>query len=447
MKGSRLLILSLAVGAIGGVWAVAPAAGAATIPTDSVSADVASPRNQTWGLGMAMRSTNIAFDTEDRTVATLVPLIMFENRYVFIRELEGGVHFLNRPTWEFNLISRAHFFDIPQDLQNQIQGDNLDTGLQFVYRPWSDWALAGEAMTDFGGRPSANVSAYYLHRYTHAHLRAGLRAKIKSSDYNSTYWGLDREEVDGGAELGAGARLFLQVWRNFYVVGAGTYTLLDKPVRDLEFVVDRSKWEAYAGLGFSDPIDRPRKVRLASNGYLRVGHMWATPSSLSKIIHGHAQPDPDNHQLTTVFYGHPLTDRLFGLPLEFFLHTGVGLHWKSPKQDHEMEFVVAIKMYYTIPLPVRLRVGAAEGVSWVTDVPAREKQNLTNKGYQTSQYLNYLDFSADLNLGDVTPGKKLDKLWVGYYIHHRSAVFKSAQQFGRIKGGSNFQAIYLQLHF
>jgi len=37
--------------------------------------------------------------------------------------------------------------------------------------------------------------------------------------------------------------------------------------------------------------------------------------------------------------------------------------------------------------------------------------------------------------------------WLGYSIHHRSAIFESAQHFGRIKGGSNFQSVYLQWHY
>ena len=36
----------------------------------------------------------------------------------------------------------------------------------------------------------------------------------------------------------------------------------------------------------------------------------------------------------------------------------------------------------------------------------------------------------------------LDRRWVGYDIHHWSAIFDSAQQFGRIKGGSNVQMVY-----
>jgi outer membrane protein len=396
---------------------------------------------------MMVRSTNIAFDTDDQTVATLVPLILFENRYVFFRPLEGGLHLFNRPGWELNLISRVHFFDIPFDYQNEVQGDNLDTGVQLLWKLRDSWSLGFDASTDFGGRASANVVAAYDHWTKRSQLRADVRAKFKGSDYNSTYWGLEEVEVDGGVELGVGVLAYYDVWSSLYAMGGARLTLLDKPARDVDFVIDDAKWEAYLGIGLSDPMDEPRKARLPENGYVRVGHMWATPSALNQIIRGNASKDPDNHQLTTIFYGHPLTDRLFGLPIEFFLHPGVGLHWKSAKQDYELELILSIKFYYTIPLPVRIRLGAAEGVSWVTDVPYREEQNLAPKGYTTSQYLNYLDFSVDLNLGDITPGESLDKLWLGYYIHHRSAIFKSAQQFGRIEGGSNFQAVYLQYHF
>ena len=415
--------------------------------TDPVSNSIKPPRNQVWGLGMAVRTTNIAFDTNARTVATLVPLIMFENDWVFFREIEGGIHLLRRPGWEFNLIGRAHYFDVPVDYQNQIQGDNIDWGFQGLWKVRPRWSLIGEVMTDFNDNPSANVIARYDRRFRRGTFRAFAGAKIKSSNYNSTYWGLGFEEVDGGAELGGGVKVIYDVWKNFYLLGAATLTRLDEPVRDVDLVIDDWKWEGWAGFGLSDPIDEPRTVRMPENGYLRLAHMWATPSALNSIIRGKADPDPDNHQLTTLFYGHPLTDRMFGLPLDFFFHSGVGIHWKSPKQNHEMELILAIKMYYTIPLPWRIRLGAAEGVSWVTKVPYREEQNLAKKGFVTSQYLNYLDFSVDLNLGDITPGDSLDKLWLGYYIHHRSAIFKTAQQFGRIKGGSNFQAVYLQYHF
>jgi outer membrane protein len=428
---------------------------AQTAVASSDSTAIKPPREQVWGLGMAVRSSNIVFNTNSQSVATLVPLIMFENKYVFLREVEMGAHLLNRPNWELNLLARRLWFDIPVDYQNQVQGDNVLWGGQFLWRPYDDWSFAAELQTDFSDNPIANVWARHHKRFRRGDIRTTFGAKIKSSNYNSTYFGLERTALDGGVELGGGVRFVYDVWKNFYVIGAGSLTYLDSPVRNavIEFpdetleVDDDWKYEVYAGVGLSDPMNEPRKVRLPSNGYLRVAQCWATPSSLAKIFRGEAESDPTHGKLTTVFYGHPLTDEMFTLPLEFYLHSGAGLHWSSEVQNPELELVAAIKMMYTIPIPWRIRLGAAEGLSWVTYVPYREEQNLGAKGYQTSQLLNYLDFSVELNLGDITPGKALDRLWIGYYIHHRSAIYKKAQQFGRIKGGSNFQSLSFTWNF
>ena len=96
---------------------------------------------------------------------------------------------------------------------------------------------------------------------------------------------------------------------------------------------------------------------------------------------------------------------------------------------------------------MRVRLGAAEGVSYVNKIPYVEETQLGKKGYKPSKMLNYLDFSVGLNLGDITGGETMKHWWLGYSIHHRSAIFESAQQFGRIKGGSNYQTVYLQYDF
>jgi outer membrane protein len=150
--------------------------------------------------------------------------------------------------------------------------------------------------------------------------------------------------------------------------------------------------------------------------------------------------------MTSIFYGHPLSDSLIGIPINVYFHSGFGWHWKNRKESVQ-EFILAVKFYYTIPLPIRLKLGVAEGWSWVRDIPFVEDRELRNKGYEPSQLLNYLDFSVDLNLGDIFGGETLDRTWLGYDIHHRSAIFESASQFGRIKGGSNVQMVYLQYDF
>ena len=45
---------------------------------------------------------------------------------------------------------------------------------------------------------------------------------------------------------------------------------------------------------------------------------------------------------------------------------------------------------------------------------------------------------------DLFGAEKMKALWLGVAVHHRSSIFESASQFGRIKGGSNYPSIYLQ---
>jgi len=89
----------------------------------------------------------------------------------------------------------------------------------------------------------------------------------------------------------------------------------------------------------------------------------------------------------------------------------------------------------------------AEGISYISDVTYIERTEMEEKGYSPSKLMNAIDFSVDINLGDIFNTKALKGTWLGYGIHHRSSIFESASQFGRIKGGSNYNTVYLQFDF
>jgi outer membrane protein len=72
---------------------------------------------------------------------------------------------------------------------------------------------------------------------------------------------------------------------------------------------------------------------------------------------------------------------------------------------------------------------------------------MDNKGYRASNLLNFIDVSIDFSVGDLFGANKLRDLWFGYSLHHRSAIFETSSAFGRIKGGSNYNTLYLQYHF
>jgi outer membrane protein len=148
--------------------------------------------------------------------------------------------------------------------------------------------------------------------------------------------------------------------------------------------------------------------------------------------------------MTSIFYEHPLTDRILGLPIDVYIGSGLALHWSSEVQDSTFELVAKIHFYYTFTWPVRWRIGVAEGFSWIEEVTYIERENMESKDYRPSQLMNYLDFTLDVNLGDIFRSSALENAWLGFSIHHRSSIFESASQFGRIKGGSNYPSIYIQ---
>ena len=268
----------------------------------------------------------------------------------------------------------------------------------------------------------------------------------RSSDFNSKYYGLNINEVDGGLDFTAGALMRYHVSGNFYLLANVQTKFLSNAASDSAFVKERRQDEIFLGLGIFNDKSKPQKKELKMKPFIKIAHGFATPSNLDEILNGDREDDEYNNQLSSIFYGLPLTDELFSLPVEFYLTPGFAWHHSSEVQDTIQEYIIALRAYYTIPIPWRVRLGVAEGTSYVSDLTYIEESELEQKEYRPSKLLNYLGFSVDVSLGDIF-GEKVEGLWLGYDIHHRSAIFESSSQFGRIKGGSNYTTFYLQYHY
>ena len=422
---------------------------ALNIPLHSLASDKAY-QEQTWGIGAFIRNAEIPFDTQADNVTSFVPMMFYQGENFFIRGTEGGAHLYQQGGWQFNAMARLRFFDIPAEYQNQVQGDTIDLGLQARRHFDNDSFLDVELFSDLEGNPYGNISQSWYMQHNSWEFMPKVSARFKSSGFNSRYFALSEltnETINAGVELNANVETRYHVASNFYLLGAVGATLLDNNAYESSAINERWQGEAYLGFAFFNDISKPKKQHLDNHGYLRVAHGWATPSNIGDIIRGDSVKDEFNNQLTSLYYGMPLTDNLFSLPLDIYLTTGFVWHWSSEVQASEQEYVLAIKAYYTLEWPVRWRLGVAEGLSYVTDVTYIERTEMEEKGYRPSELMNALDFSVDINLGDIFGVNALNETWLGYSIHHRSSIFESASQFGRIKGGSNYNTVYLQFDF
>ena len=442
MSEGRLINLHRGICALFVVIALASAAHSAAAETAREYAE------QTWGIAIGLRYAEIPFATAsgDRTVTDVVPLMFFDDKHFYIRGLEAGVKLINTEQIKVNALLRYRWFDIPAEVQNEVRGDATDGGVQLRYRMGS-WDLRSEFMSDGNGRVYTDVGFDTSLGDRYATLYPYIGVRIKTAEFNTRYYGFDQEYIEGGAELRGHIEGRYHLVSNLYVIGRLGGTLLDNNAHKSSFVKRGSTWDAYAGIAFFNSPDTPREQVLRNNAYVRIAQGEATPSNVGEILGGHKVDDPYHNTLTSVFYGYPLTDTLFGLPLDIYLTPGLVYHHHSDVQESFYEYVVAVKAYYTLKWPVRWRLGLAEGLSYSSQINYVERTELEAKGYRPSKVLNYLDFSADINLGDIFRSHGLRNTWFGYSIHHRSGIFETGSQFGRIKGGSNYTTLYLQQHF
>lgn len=402
-----------------------------------------------WGLAMGVRYARIPFKTDDSVVADIFPLFYYEGKHVFLRGQEGGYRLWQDGDYGLNVIGRYRFFDIPKEYQNEIRGDAFDVGLQAYWQLRDDLQLEAEVLSDMDGRMHA------VGRLSHSMSGDGwwltpeLEVVAKTSRYNTRNYGLGIHDLGGGVQFKARLHGRKHVWSNLYAEGSIEGGFLDNPSRDSPVVSTDIEWEAYLGLGFYelpevDSSKWPGSDCDIAKPYIRLAQGWGTSSSLAQILDGDVRTEDVSVDMTSLFYGHPLSDTLLGLPIEVYLTPGIIHHYSSNVQGAATEYVLGVKAYYTIPLPWRVRLGVAEGISYTDSVTYYEAVSMDEKEYRESKLLNYLDFSLDLSLGDVFGSERFKELWLGYSIHHRSGIFETSSAFGRISGGSNFNTVYLQ---
>ncbi|MDB1123499.1 MipA/OmpV family protein [Vibrio sp. kj40-1] len=410
---------------------------------------------QEWGIAGVIRSATVPFINEhgDDYVNSFVPMLFFQGETFYLDGLEGGAKLYTHPELDYNVFAllRSRFVDIPRFLQNEAGGDSADFGFQ-VQVPTNDhWDIEVELMSD---------SDYYLHSnlvfsgdYTFGdwQLEPQITFRLKSQEFNSQYYAFESvtgESINGGLDVTATVRGKYHVVSNLYLLGSVGATYLDSSAYDAAVIDERWQGEVYAGIAFFNDKNTPKRESLSISPYLRLAYGWATPSNMGDILFGfESEKDENEGTLSSIFYGYPLTDELFGLDFDIYLTPGLVHHWTTDAQGASTEYVVAIKAYYTLDWPTKWRIGVAEGLSYIDRITYVEGKSMTYKGYEPSQLLNYLDVSFDVNLGDLFSKRDWNNLWLGYSLHHRSAIFESSSQFGRIKGGSNYNTVYLQVDF
>jgi len=405
--------------------------------------------DQTWGAGIIGRTDSIPYYdplVDDGSTNNFVPLFYYENEYVYLRGTTYGVKLFDWESVQLSLLSRIRFLSIPEVYQNKVQGDSLDYGARVRYFQRDNIYIDVELMKNSNDGSLANLRYSADLAYGDAYLSPFAELTMKDASLNSSYYGRDIEEIDGDLGFSAGFDIKYHVYSNFYLLCGLSGSYLGNNV-DKSLAVDTNfAYSANVGIGVLNDKNRDFFEIEGMKPYIRLAYGWATISNLEDILGGGTIEDEYDNHSTSIFYGQPVANNLFGLPLKVYLTPGFTYHSESEVQEATWEVDLAFKFYYTLPIEMfDLRLGAGEGFSYVDDVTFIEKLDAEPKGYKVSHLNLYLDLSADLGLGFL--GENFEDIWIGTAVHHRSSVFEQSSLFGRIKGGSNYNTVYLQWHY
>ncbi len=403
----------------------------------------------TQGAAVVGRIDSIPYEysiSDDTTVNNFIPLFYYENEYIYMHAMTYGVKLFDTDAFQFSLLSRIRLLSIPKGLQNKVQGDSIDYGARARYFLADNQYIDLELMGNSNDGSLVNLTYSSDLVYGDAYLSPYATFSFKDSAFNTDYYGSEVYEIDGDFDVTAGFDLKYHVYSNFYLLGGASATYLGSNISGSQMIDNDITYSLYGGIGiFNDKKKKFFDVD-GMKPYIRIAQGWATVSNLQDILSGSVIEDEYSNQMTSIFYGHPIYKSLFNLPIEVYLPIGFTYHHSSEIQDATWELDLEMKAYYTLPIDaVDIRFGAGEGFSYVDDITYIERLDGEPKGYKMSHLNFYLDLSADINLNFMS--ESLDGLWLGAAVHHRSSVFEASSLFGRIKGGSNYNTVYLQWHF
>jgi outer membrane protein len=429
------------------------AAGATSDPlTGVLSADGAA------GLGAAWRFERSPYRGAGTRV-DFVPLYLYEGRYAYLHAYRAGLKLDSSPVHRFDVFV-AHRFEgfpydrVPASLAGMAErAPGADLGLAYERRlGWG--ALYGEYLHDFvdasGGR---ELRLGYKNEWRAGRLRLRPHAMLALRDakLNDYYYGVLPAEATPArpayapgagvnAQLGLyGAYALTERWRLLAGISA---TRWPRAVRSSPIVVDRFESSAVLGLlyDFSPEHEAwPEKRPL----YLKLYYGRATECDVLKVVRlvCTSTATPEQTRVAAIELGRPFVERLNGWPLDFVGYLGLLRHEERGFQADFSQVNAYMKAYwYGFPWSgrVRTRLGLGVGVSYARHVPVIEARDQARRGRNTSELLNYLDPTLDVNLGDLLRARSLKGTRIGLGVSHRSGIFGTSQLLGNVDGGSNY---------
>ena len=430
----------------------------------------APPGTAALGAGMRLgQSLYRAVDNEDQRQFDLIPLYLYNGKWIFARGTAGGVHFLNRDTFEFNLLFRYRFNKLDPDRNEFYAGmesrqQTVEGGLEARWRGrYGD--LNATFLTDVLDRhtgQSADLS--YRYNFDRGSLTFSPFISWAWNDTKLTnyYFGVRPEEAtperpfyEPGESQWIAFGLNTTWWLTdrislFGNVGFGS---VDTAIANSPLVEENSANAVFLGGTYIfGNVRKPERFvtpERAGEWSWRVNYGYQVDGNIvSEIDQGDfSKSTVADTRIGGVTVGKLLTD---GPRIDFYGRFALMRHFESDEGNGQFNsynaYIMAMGRGYSGWTNEEVfRWGFGFGMSYADKVPIAEQRKQEASGNNTARFLNYLEMQLDFPLRRLfknTPS--LHDCYAGLTVVHRSGIFGTSDILGDVSGGSDWITAHVE---
>ena len=425
----------------------------------------------TAALGTGMRTEqSLYFENQNDDLRTndMIPLFMYEGKYLFVHGPAGGVHFFKNDAFEFNFYTEYRFQKLDPDRNEYYEGltdrdQTVDAGLQIVTRRnWGDIDVSWvNDMLDRHNGQEVQLSYRYNFQNGPWSFSPYVSWSWQDADLGNYYFGVSESEaaadrpayqpgesqwISVGLNTSWQATERLELVGNIGVTGAGS------EVTDSPLVAKSEAYALFVGgtYVFGNALEPDYIMDNERRGE------WSWRVNYGYDAHGNivGQIDQGNFDgsklartnVAGITLGKLLTE---GKRADYIGRIAVFRHLENNEGNGSFNSYAAYIMargkgYSPWTKEEIFRFGFGFGMSYADKVPIVEQRKQKIRSDNTSRFLAYLEMSVDVPLRRISRANWLQRCYAGASIVHRSGMFGSSDLLGDVSGGSDWITLHLE---
>jgi outer membrane protein len=407
-------------------------------------------------------------DNEEQRQLDLIPLYLYEGKYLFARGTAGGLHITKNDALEFNLLLRYRFQKLDPDSHSYYEGlerrdQTVDGGLEVALRQkWGEVKL--DWVTDtLSKHDGQEVRIAYRYRFENGPWSISPFISWTWQDANLTnyYFGVseaearpDRPAYQPGESqwAGFGLNTAWHVSDRIVIFGNIGFGGSDSVVTNSPLVAEDGASSAFVGgtylFGNAQKPDYIMDADRVGEWSWRVNYGYQADGNIVSEID---QGDFSKSTVADTNIGGLTFSKLLsaGERVDFLGKVAVFRHFENDEGNGNFQSYAAYisamgKGYSSWSNEEWFRWSFGFGMSYATTVPIAEQRKQAEEGGNTSHFLNYLEMSLDFPLKRVSKASWLQSCYAGLTIVHRSGIFGTSDILGDVSGGADWLTAHLE---